>query len=91
MGSGNGRTLSAIPVSQDIVLEGGLDRAVIQATIAKYLAQVRACYEEQLQKNPGLMGQVSMNFEINGGGALNYARVGKSTLGNQIARGLYFG
>ncbi|MEK6705627.1 MAG: AgmX/PglI C-terminal domain-containing protein [Bdellovibrionota bacterium] len=82
VGSGDGRALSSIPVSQDIMLEGGLDRSVIQATIAKYISQVRACYEGGLRKNPGLSGQVTMQFEINGLGGLNFSRVNKSSLGN---------
>lgn len=83
MGYGNGRSLSAMPLSQDIVLEGGLDKSVIAATIAKYLNQVRACYEDALRGNPGLMGQVTMDFEINGTGKLNFAKAGKSSLGNE--------
>ena len=82
VGSGEGRSLSSMPLSNDIVLDGGLDRSVIQATIAKYLSQVRACYEIGLGKNPGLGGQVTVNFEIGGSGLLNYSKVAKSTLGN---------
>jgi hypothetical protein len=81
-GLGNGRALTSLPLSQDIVLEGGLDKAVIQATIAKYLNQVRACYEEGLQRNPALVGQVTMAFEINGTGMLNYSNVAKTSLGD---------
>jgi len=82
VGSGEGKGLTSLALSQDVVLEGGLDRSVIQATIAKYLSQIRACYEEGLRKNKGLMGQVSMAFEISGAGTLNYARVHKSSLGD---------
>jgi hypothetical protein len=82
VGSGQGRGLSAVALSQDLVLEGGLDRNVIQATIAKYLNQVRACYEAGLRRSPGIAGQVSMNFEIAASGALNFARVSKSSLGD---------
>ncbi len=82
VGSGEGKGLTSLALSQDVVLEGGLDRSVIQATIAKYLSQVRACYEEGLRKNTGLAGQVSMAFEINGEGGLNYSNVQRSTLGN---------
>lgn len=82
VGSGEGRALSAMPVSQDIVLEGGLDRAVVQATIAKYLSQVRACYEDGLRQHPGISGQVSVDFEINGTGSLNFARIRRSSLGH---------
>lgn len=82
VGSGEGKGLTSLALSQDVVLEGGLDRSVIQATIAKYLSQVRACYESGLRKNAGLMGQVSMAFEINGQGDLNYSKVARSSLGN---------
>jgi len=87
VGSGEGRSLSKVALSQDMFLEGGLDRAVIQATIAKYLSQVRACYEQGLQGNPGLAGQVNMNFVIAGSGAVSSAKVGKSSLGNQQVEG----
>lgn len=85
--SGEGKGLSSIPLSQDMILEGGLDRNVIQATIAKYLSQVRACYNEGLQRNPGLTGLVGMKFEINGAGDLNFAKVYKSSLGDQKVEG----
>lgn len=82
IGSGEGRALSTVVASQDMVIEGGLDRAVVAATIAKYLSQVRACYEEQLQGNPGLSGQVMMHWVINGTGDVASANVARSTLGN---------
>lgn len=82
VGSGNGKGLSAIPFSEQMVLEGGLDRSAIQATIAKYLNEVRACYEIGLKNHPALSGQVTMSFEVSGSGSLNYSRVAKSTLGN---------
>ncbi len=80
IGSGEGKALSSVPLSQELVLEGGLDRSVVQATIAKYLSQVRACYETGLQRNPGLGGQVTMAFEISGSGDLNFAKVQKTSL-----------
>ncbi|NDD92370.1 hypothetical protein EBZ37_09825, partial [bacterium] len=82
VGSGEGRALSAMAVSNDLVLEGGLDRAVIQATIAKYLSQVRACYEQGLSEKPGINGTVTMNFQVGPSGALDFSKVGKSTLGH---------
>jgi hypothetical protein len=86
LGSGEGRALSklsaGVPLSRDLELEGGLDRSVIQATIAKYLSQVRACYENGLQRNPGLTGTVHMKFEISGEGHVRAANVGRSSLGD---------
>lgn len=80
--SGEGKGLTSMPLSQDMVLEGGLDMAVIQATIAKYQNQVRACYEEGLRRNPALAGVVGVFFEINAAGNLNFANVKKSSLGD---------
>jgi hypothetical protein len=80
--SGDGAGISAIAVSNQVAMEGGLDRYVINATIAKYLSQVRRCYEDQLKYNPNLEGQVHVNFEIAGTGMLNFSRVTRSTLGD---------
>ncbi len=82
IGSGEGSSLSKVALSNDLMLEGGLDKAVIQATIAKYLSQVRACYEAGLQSNSALQGQVNMAFTISGTGNVSAANVAKSTLGN---------
>lgn len=79
-GVGSGRSLSDVVLAKDIILEGGLSRNVIQATIAKYLSEIRACYENGLIKNPGLTGQVDMHFEITASGSLQAIHVLKSTL-----------
>jgi TonB family protein len=83
VGSGEGRALSSLAASQDLILEGGLDRAVIQATIAKYLSQVRACYEQGLAEKPGIQGTVSMSFQVGPAGQLDFAKVAKSSLGHE--------
>ncbi len=80
--SGVGGSLAGIPLADDVVMEGGLSQAVIQATIAKYLSQVRACYEVGLRKKPGLAGTVATRFEIGPSGRLNYSKVARSTLSN---------
>ncbi len=82
-GSGAGKSVSATALSQDAVIEGGLDRSAIAATIQRYLSQVRACYEEGLKRKADLIGQVSMNFEINGAGNVNYSNVQRSSLGDR--------
>lgn len=82
--SGSGKGISAIAVSSsDMVLEGGISRYAINATIAKYLNQVRRCYETQLKTKPDIQGLVEMRFEINSGGRLNFARVNRTTLKDQ--------
>lgn len=82
--SGSGNGISAIAVSSsDMVLEGGISRYAINATIAKYLNQVRRCYEAQLKTKPNLQGLVEMRFEINSTGMLNFAKVNRTTLKDQ--------
>lgn len=82
--SGSGNGISAIAVSSsDMVLEGGISRYAINATIAKYLNQVRRCYETQLKTKPELQGLVEMRFEINSTGMLNFAKVNRTTLKDQ--------
>ncbi len=77
---GSGKSLSDVRLGKDIELEGGLDQAVVRATIAKYLSQIRACYERGLRSKPHLAGQVSMDFEIGASGKLNFAKVKNSSL-----------
>ena len=79
-GAGGGKKLSDVRLAKDVELDGGLDRAVIDATIAKYLSQVRACYERGLNAKPGLAGQVTVDFEIAATGMLSYAKVKSSSL-----------
>jgi hypothetical protein len=82
--SGEGSGISAISVSSsDMVLEGGISRYAINATIAKYLNQVRRCYEAELKSKPELQGLVEMSFQINSTGMLNFSNVSKSTLNSK--------
>lgn len=81
-GVGSG-VLSAVPLASEAKVDEGLDRSQIQATIMRYLSQVRACYEEGLKRNQALIGQVTMNFEVNGTGLLNFARVQRSSLNDR--------
>ena len=74
--------LGNIALAEEVIIEGGLSHAVIQATIEKNLPQVRACYEAGLQKWPGLAGTVLTKFEIGYSGKLNYSKISRSTLDN---------
>lgn len=81
--SGAGVGVSGIAVSQGVGVDGGLDRHVIQATIAKYLSQVRACYEDRLRVKPGLEGTLNMDFQIGANGRLNYSKVKSNSVGDE--------
>lgn len=82
--SGNGKGLQELSITNsDMVLDGGLSKYAINATIAKYLNQVRRCYEDELKLYPALEGLVNVDFEVGPSGKLNFARTGKSTLDNK--------
>ncbi len=71
---------STVPLGSEALIEGGLDRDLIAAVIAKNLGQIRFCYEQGLQGNPGLAGRVSVDFTINGSGTVSVAKVQNTTL-----------
>lgn len=84
LASGEGVGISGIAMANnEIILDGGLSRYAINATIAKYLGQVRRCYEQELNKRSALEGLVTVSFQINRLGKLNYARVKDSSLKNK--------
>jgi len=69
--SGSGVGLTNVKVGNEMTIEGGLDKNIIAATIAKYLNQVRSCYEMGLAKNEKLQGQVAIHFVISGSGQVS--------------------
>jgi hypothetical protein len=75
---------STISLGSEALVEGGLDRDLIAAVIAKNLGQIRFCYEQGLQGSPGLAGRVSVDFTINGSGAVSFAKVQNTTLNASV-------
>jgi TonB family protein len=69
-----------LPLSEDAVIEGGLDRDQINAVIQRNLGQVRFCYENALQVNSKLAGRVAVRFTISPVGAVSVAGVAHSSL-----------
>lgn len=60
---------------------GGLSKEVIGEVIARYAAQIKACYEAELQKDPALQGKVAVTFTIDGTGGVSEADATENTLG----------
>lgn len=61
-------------------VQGGLDREVIRRVILSHRAQIRYCYEKQLNKTPDLAGKVLVEFVIGGDGKVTQARAAENTL-----------
>lgn len=81
VGGTSGLTL---PLDEEAVVEGGLDRDQIAAVINRHRGQIIYCYEQGLQGQPDLRGRVSVSFVIGGNGRLTTAKVSQSSLGSSL-------
>jgi hypothetical protein len=75
---------ATIPLGREALIEGGLDRDLIADVINRNMGQVRFCYEQGLQANPGLMGRVAIAWIIGGRGQVKTASVDNTTLNSQM-------
>lgn len=78
-----GETDGKIPAEvtwKDPILDGGLDREIIQRVVRQNRAGIKACYEQELQKSPGLSGEVTMAFTIGPRGDVLSVTKAQSTL-----------
>lgn len=83
-GKGKG-TVRIEPGTTTVV--GGLDRDVIARVIKRHEAQIRNCYERELQKDPSLGGKVGVNFTIAGNGSVSQVAVLEDSVGGNGAVG----
>lgn len=60
---------------------GALDRETVRKVVRQHRREMKYCYEKELQKNPSLQGQVTVEFTISGNGEVMAAIVTESTLG----------
>lgn len=50
------------------VLVGGLDREIVQRVVRQHRGELKACYENELQKNKKLGGELVIKFTVTGKG-----------------------
>jgi TonB family protein len=60
----------------------GLDAGQIRGPIKRNGAQVKACYERELKKNPGLEGKLVASFTIAPNGSVRSAKVRQNSTGS---------
>lgn len=61
--------------------DGGLSRDEILKVIKAHQAEVKFCYEQQLQENPSLAGKVTVRWSVNARGQVEDAFASENTLG----------
>jgi outer membrane biosynthesis protein TonB len=69
-------------VARKIAASGNIDREAVARTVNQHLQEVRACYERQLLKDPGLAGKVVLEWTISTTGRVVQARTKTSSLHN---------
>lgn len=66
---------------------GSLSVEQIRRVVMAHAGALRACYEAEAQRNPGLHGGVTATWTIEASGAVSNASVASSTLGNPRVEG----
>jgi outer membrane biosynthesis protein TonB len=59
----------------------------VRRVVVAHAGALRACYESEAQRNPGLRGGVTVKWQIDPGGAVGNAAIESSTLSNPRVEG----
>lgn len=73
-------TLEPEVVPQEPETEGALDREIIQRVVRQNRREIQHCYEQELNRNPDLSGQITMQWVISPGGDVVNASVEDTTM-----------
>jgi TonB family protein len=65
-----------------VSITGTIDRELIRRVIHANHGKFKYCYENELVRNPRLAGRIAVRFQINAQGAVTFASVDHSTMGN---------
>ncbi|MBX7231126.1 MAG: AgmX/PglI C-terminal domain-containing protein [Bdellovibrionales bacterium] len=84
VGGSQGMTL---PLEEEALVEGGLDKDQIAAVIQRNIGQILYCYEKGLQVQTHLTGRVSVRFVINPRGQVATAGINSSSLKSSSVEG----
>ncbi|MEW6056234.1 MAG: AgmX/PglI C-terminal domain-containing protein [Bdellovibrionota bacterium] len=79
VGQGIGRGSYKL-VEEESIVDGGLDKSVIEAVIRNNLGQIKYCYERQLVAEPDLFGKVVVLWQINANGSVEAQSIKQTTL-----------
>lgn len=93
-GTGTGRGTGGGPGEAKVAVgagtgsaRGGLSPEQVRRVVMAHIGALRACYESEAQRNPGLRGGVTVQWQIDPGGAVSSASVASSTLNNARVEG----
>ena len=81
------RTSGALPMSNEVITLGALDKGLIDQVIKQNMNQIRYCYQRELTKSPDLGGKIVVKFVIAKDGSVSKATTKKSTMGSAAVEG----
>lgn len=73
-----------LPLSEEAMIEGGLDPDQVDAVIQRNKGQLRYCYEKALQSKPNVSGRVAIDFVISAAGHVSTAKVAHTSTKSAI-------
>ena len=74
-------------IGGDPIIDGALDKSLIDAVIKRNINQIRYCYQRELTKNPTLGGKITVKFVISKDGSVSTATTKASTMGSPAVEG----
>lgn len=86
-GPGSGPGESKVAAGAGGTTKGGLSQEQIRRVVLAHVGAMRACYETEAQRNPGLKGGVTLGWSIDAAGNVSNASVVRSTLGSPRVEG----
>jgi hypothetical protein len=85
-GSGVGEARVAVDPGSPTA-RGGLSPEQIRRVVMAHTGALRACYESEAQRNPGLRGGVTVQWQIEPNGSVSTASIASTTLSNARVEG----
>jgi len=67
-------------IGGDPIILGALDKSLIDKVIKRNRAQIRYCYQRELNRSPTLSGKLVVKFVISGNGSVSQAKTHSSTM-----------
>ena len=68
----------------DVILLGGLRKDQIDRVVKQHLAQIRFCYQKELNRNPTMAGKVQVRFVIDKQGNVSSAKIQGTSLNSPV-------
>lgn len=68
------------PIEQTLRIEGKLDKEILREYVIKHRYKLQECYQEVLEKDPGVKGEVSLQFTLTSDGKVLAAVARQSTI-----------